>query len=137
MNWKQKLCLTLVLTVALLSALPLVTAWAECPPDSKVYVGGPVTDSTAVRGSKDNPADDMNEAFNICQECPNGAYIYRYSADQQKYVYAGRCVPEEEEPTGVLLAQPVVTALLGLLAVGLLAWGIHLRLRLKRLQIGG
>jgi hypothetical protein len=137
MNWKNKLCLTLVLTVALLSALPLVTAWAECPPDSKLYVGGTVTDSTAVRGSKENPADDMNEAFSICQECPNGAYIYRYSADQEKYVYAGRCVPEETEPTGVPLAQSIVTALLGLLAVGLLVWGINLRRQLKRLQTGG
>jgi hypothetical protein len=84
-----------------------------------------------------NPASDLDEAFDICQECSNGAYIYRYSLDRQKYVYAGRCVPEEAEPTGDPLAQSVLTALVGLLAVGLLAWGIYLRLQLKRLQTGG
>jgi hypothetical protein len=138
MNWKHKLCLTLTLAVIPLVTLPLATAWAdECPPGSKVYVGGPVTDSTAIRGSKANPATDMDEAFDICQECPNGAYIYEYNADKEEYAYAGLYVPEEAEPTGVPLAQSVTTALLGLLAVGLLAWGIHLRLRLKRLQTGG
>jgi hypothetical protein len=76
----------------------------------------------------------MDEAFDICQECSNGAYIYEYNSSREDYVYRGRCVPEESEPTGMPLAQPVGMALLGLLAAGLLAWGIHLRLRLKHLQ---
>ena len=139
MNWKRKLCLTLALATISLVALPLETTWAdECPPDSKVYVG-PIPDSTptAIRGSKNNPTDDMDEAFDICQSCLNGALIYQYKADTQAWVRRGTCGPEEAEGTGVPLAQPVAMALMGLLAVGLLVWGIHQRLQLKRMQTGG
>jgi hypothetical protein len=83
-----------------------------------------------------NPTTDLNEAHNICQACLNGAQLWKYSTSQKKYVRAGSCVPEKAEETGVPLAQSAVTVLLGLLAVGLLAWGIHLRIQLKRFQAG-
>jgi hypothetical protein len=124
-----------MLAVILLMTLSPIIVWAQCP-GTKLYFGGPVTDAGATRGKEANPAVDLEEAFDICQECPNGAYFYQYNTSKEKYVYRGRCVPEEEEPTGALLAQPVVTILLGLLAAGLLIWGIYLRLQLNRLKTG-
>ena len=124
-----------LLLAALLTMLPLIVAQAQCP-DSSIYVDGPVTDANAVRGSQANPAADMNEAYLICASCPNGAYVWQYNAQQEKYLRVGHCVPEAEEPTGVPLAQPVIMGLLGVIAVGAIVWGTYLRLRLKRLAKG-
>ena len=134
MNRKHRLGWISALTVALL-ALPLVTVWADCP-GPRIYAGGPVTDNTAARGSMANPATNLSEAHDICQACANGAQLHNYNTGQKKYYIAGSCVPEKVEQTGVPLAQSVATALLGLLAVGLLAWGVHLRIQLKRFQAG-
>jgi hypothetical protein len=133
---KHKLYLMLMLAALMLMAWPLAITSAQCPTGSRIYVGGPVTDSTATRGSQANPVSSVDEAFDICQQCPNGAYVYTYNTDQQRYLRAGSCIPEEAEPTGVPLAWPVATALLGVLAIGSLAWGIYTRWRLKRLETG-
>jgi hypothetical protein len=135
MNWKRRLCVVLMLAAFLLVPLSVVSIWADdCPPGAQVYFGGPVTNSEAFRGSKANPANDKGEAEDICQGCPNGAYLYEYSDGE--YIYVDVCIPEEDERTGAPLAQPIVMALLGLLAAGLLTWGICTRLRLKRLNGG-
>jgi hypothetical protein len=134
MNRQQKMGSILFLMLAILMAMPLTTAWARCPSGSRIYIGGPTTNASAIRGSKENPARDMNEAFDICQECRNGAYLYRYNSTTQTYKYAGRCTPEEAEPTGVPLAQTVGMILLAIAAVGLLAWGLYQRRQLKRLK---
>lgn len=120
------------LLAALLTMLPLAVAQAQCP-DSIIYVGGPVTDANAVRGSQANPATDMNEAFRICASCPNGAYVWQYNTQQETYLWVGNCGPEAEEPTGVPLTSSAVIILLGVVAVGAIVWGTYLRLRLKRL----
>jgi hypothetical protein len=132
---KHKLLLILALAAVLSLALPLTIALAQCPEDAEIYVGGEVTDATAVRGSEANPADDMNEAFDICGECEEGGVIrFRYDADQDRYLRRTSCgfttIPDSG---GAPLAQPVLTLLLGLLAVGLLVWGIYMRRQLKRL----
>jgi hypothetical protein len=124
-----------LLLAALLTMLPLIVAQAQCP-DSIIYVGGPLTDDNAVRGSQANAAADMNEAYQIClTHCLDGAYVYQYNA-QEEYHRVGDCGPEAEEPTGVPLAQPVVMGLLGVIAVGAIVWGTYLRLRLKRMTEG-
>jgi hypothetical protein len=93
-------------------------------------------DSTAVPGSKANPAINPTHAHDICKQCP-GSAIYEYNPDTEYgYTYLERCRSYYREQNGVPLAQPVVTVLVGLLAVGLLAWGIYMRWRLKRLRTG-
>jgi hypothetical protein len=132
---KRQGAVVLLLAVSL-SMLAPVVAQAQCP-DSRIYVGGSVTDATATKGSRANPAADLNEAYLIClTHCQNGAYLYQYNEQKEKYLYIGFCVPEAKEPSGVPLAQPVLMGLLGTVAVGAIAWGIHLRLRLRRMDEG-
>jgi hypothetical protein len=129
---KRQWAVVLFLAVLLTMLAPAIVQ-AQCP-DSRIYVKGAVTDATATKGSLANPAADLNEAYTIClAHCQNGAYLYQYNEQEKKHLYIGFCVPEVEEPSGVPLAQPVLMGLLGVVAVGAIAWGIHLRLRLRRM----
>lgn len=121
----------LLVILLLVLALP-VAADPGCPPQNKVYFGGPVTNAAAVKGSRDNPAATINEAWNICNECPGGGFIWEYQAATQKYVGRGSCGQEIAEQTGVPLAQSVLLALLGLVAGGGLTWSLLTRRRLNR-----
>jgi len=132
---KRKWAAVLLLAVLLTMLAPAVTQ-AQCP-DSRIYVGGPVTDEKATKGSQAYPAADLNEAYLICLTyCQNGAYLYEYSEQKKEYKYIGFCVPEAKEPSGAPLAQPALMGLLGVVAIGAIAWGIHLRLRLRRMDEG-
>lgn len=120
------------LLVILLLALALpVAAEPGCPPQNKVYFGGPVTNAAAVKGSRDNPATTINEAWNICNECRAGGFIWEYQATTQKYIGRGSCGQEIAEQTGAPLAQTVLLGLLGLMAVGGLTWSLWTRRRLS------
>lgn len=135
MNLKKRLCLTISLAAILLAALTVTTVSAECPPTAQIWVRDEVTDTTAVRGTEANPAKDMNEAFDICGQCAQGGVIrYGYDATADRYTRRTSCGLIIPPTSGAPLAQSILTILLGLIAVGLLVWGIYQRRRLNRLQ---
>lgn len=137
MNGKHKLCLILTWAAIVLMASPLATALADCPEPPIVHLGidpDSLPDSTKVLGSKANPAISLDQAHDICKECSWSA-IFEFNPDvPYRYSYLERCYTWYPEKNGVPLAQSVVTALLGLSALGLLTWGFSARRRLKPLQ---
>ncbi len=121
----------LVMLLTLLSAA-VVFAEGECPGDWKIYIGGPVQDTNAARGTQNNPVANQEEAKDLCMACGGAAYLYEYDALQGTYGYYGVCSTVFPETSGSPLAQSVMIGLLVLVALGLLTWGLYTRLRLKR-----
>ena len=120
--------------VVLLALLSVTAALAqdECPGDWRIYIGGPVQDTGAVRGTKDNPVANRDEAKDLCMACSGAAYLYEYDTIQETYTYYNVCSTVFPETSGSPLAQSILTGLLVLGALGLLTWGLYTRLRLKR-----
>jgi len=133
MNWKHRLGLVVVLAALLaIWSSTLALAGGACPPGSMVYIGGPITDSTAVRGAEKNPAANRTEAKDVCVACGGGAYLYEYSALQGKYNRYATCVTVFPEMSGAPLAQSALFVLLAVAAVGLAAWGLYTRGKIRR-----
>jgi hypothetical protein len=120
--------------VVLLTLLAVTAAFAqdECPGDWKIYIGGPVLDTDAVRGTKDNPAANRDEAWSLCLACSGAAYLYEYDTIQETYRYYNVCSTIFPETSGSPLSQSVIIGLLVLGALVLVAWGLYTRMRLKR-----
>lgn len=133
MNSKQKLVLVVTLVTLLLAlSATLALAGSACPPSAKIYIGGPVTDAAAARGSEKNPVANRTEAKDVCLACGGGAYLYEYRPLQGKYVYYNVCVTVFPEASGAPLAQSALVILLVVMAVGLLGWGLYTRGKLRR-----
>ena len=132
MNRKRKLVLAVTLVTLLVTlSTTLALAGSVCPPDAKIYIGGPVTDEAAVRGTAKNPAANRTEAKDICLACGGGAYLYEYRALTGAYYAYAACVTVFPETSGAPLAQSAVVVLLVVVAVGLLGWGLYTRRKLR------
>jgi hypothetical protein len=132
MRKRHKFCLIVTLSVVLLAVSAVTTVWADCP--VPIYLGRDPTvtfDPNAEPGSKSNPAVSLSQAHDICKACPHSA-IFEYKSYSKRYEYREACKSWYPEQDGVPLAQSVVMTLLALAAVGLLAWGVLLRRRVRR-----
>ncbi len=122
-----------LVVMALLLAPAAALAAGGCPPQAKIYAGGPVTNASAMKGSLEHPAADTNEGLAICQHCANGGYIYyNYDTVKKQYLLRSRCAPESIEPTGAPLAEVALMGGLALLAFAGISWGLYTRRRLQQ-----
>jgi hypothetical protein len=122
----------LVLIVVVLAAL-LVTA---SPAMAQSYAGTyyvNTANTTNGTGTQASPFNTLDAAITAAQNNPYGGYIYTWNATTNAWVYYGYISTVVPPDTGMPLSTPALFALLGIVAVGMVAGGWFLMRRSRTL----
>jgi hypothetical protein len=122
----------LVLIVVVLAALMVFASPAMAQTGVGTYYVN-TANATNGTGTQASPFNTLEAAITAAQNNPYGGYIYTWSATTNSWVYYGYIATVVPPDTGMPVSGPALFALLGIVAVGLVAGGWFLMRRSRTL----